>query len=145
MKQIQEYLLSKKNNKTNAVFHLDVKKGELKTQQDVIDFFESNGFKRINSDSLESFFKEFENSSTPVYWTGQFIPYKMTHWVRFGKGGKVTEDNPVMFWRLTEVNKLICGYNYCYATGPRNNITIDTHIIASFEDFKDFVNKIFDN
>lgn len=26
MKQIQEYLLSKKNNKTNVIFHFDVKK-----------------------------------------------------------------------------------------------------------------------
>ena len=145
MKKIQEYLLSKKNNKVNAIFHLDVENGELKTQQDVIDLFESNGFKRINASSLESFFEKFENSSTPVYWTGKFSSDEMTQWVRFGKGGKVTKDNPIMFWRLNEIHKEVCGYNYNYATGPKNMTNSDTHIIGSFEEFKDFVNKIFDN
>lgn len=142
MKQIQEYLLSKKNNKTNVMFHLNVKKGALKTKQDVIDFFEFNGFKRINSDSLERFFEKFENSSIPVYWTGTFNQ-EMSKWVRFGKGGKISEDNPVMFWRINETNTTYCGYNYGYATGPKNNTNIDTHIIKSFDEFKEFVNKIF--
>lgn len=145
MKQIQEYLLSKKNNKTNVMFHLDVEKGALKTQQDVIDLFDFNGFRRINSNSLESFFEKFENSSTPVYWVGKFNSNEMTRWVRFGKGGKVSKDNPVMFWRLNEINKEDCVYNYHYATGPENKTNTDTHIIGSFEEFKNFVNKIFDN
>lgn len=115
----------------------------MKTQQDVIDFFEFNGFKRINATTVENFIEKFENSSAPVYWTGLFGSYEMTQWVRFGKGGKITKDNPVMFWRLNEVNKDYCGYNYYYATGPKNTTATDIHIIKSFDEFKEFVNKIF--
>ena len=62
MKSINEYLLSKNNAKANTVF-LDINEGDIKTKQDVIDFFEEKNFKRVNATFLYDFFDEFENST----------------------------------------------------------------------------------
>lgn len=133
MKHINEYLLSKKHAKANTGF-LDISEGDIETKQNVIDFFEEKNFKRINATYLYDFFDEFENSNQPVYWVGAFDSSPNTHWVRFGKGWYISKTNPVIFWVLT-------SNTYFYITSR------DQHnfVLATFDEFKDFVNKIFDN
>lgn len=136
MKHINEYLLSKKHTKTNSGF-FDINEGDIKTKQNVIDFFEKKNFKRVYGTYLYDFFDEFENSNEPVYWVGKFDSSPDTHWVRFGKGQHISKSNPVIFWRLTETKN---ANTYIYTTSrDQTNCKLNT-----FDEFKDYVNKIFD-
>ena len=130
--------MSKNNAKANTVF-LDINEGDIKTKQDVIDFFEEKNFKRVNATFLYDFFDEFENSNQPVYWVGEFNSSPETHWVRFGKGRYMSKANPIIFWRLTKIKN---GDTY-FCTASRDQI--DTMKLDTWTEFKDFVNKIFDN
>lgn len=135
MKPINEYLLSKNHAKTNIVF-LDINEGDVKTKQNVIDFFEEKNFKRVYATYVHDFYDEFENSNEPVYWVGKFDSPD-SHWVRFGKGGYMSKANPVIFWRLTEIKNAI---TYFCETRDKGNCELET-----FDEFKDYVNKIFEN
>ena len=143
MKTINEYLLSKNNAKANTVF-LDINEGDVRTKQDVINFFEEKNFKQIhNIEYLEEFYNKFEKSSVPVYWIGSFSePHDASNWVRFGKGGKISKSNPVMFWRVNDYRKGHCKA-YFYATSK--NIGEANNEINTFDEFKAFVNKMFEN
>ena len=137
MKPINEYLLSKNHAKANSGF-LDINEGDVKTKQNIIDFFEEKNFKRVNATFLYDFFDEFENSNQPVYWVGEFNSSPETHWVRFGKGGYMSKANPVIFWRLTEIKNAITYF--CETSRDNSNCELET-----FDEFKDYVNKIFEN
>lgn len=144
MKPINEYLLSKKHAKANTGF-LDINEGDVRTKQDVIDFFKKKKFKRVDASFLPYFYDEFENSNQLVYWVGKFsTPHDSSNWVRFGKGGKISETNPVMFWRVNDYSKNnYAAIDYSYATSKNTSDAI--HQINTWEEFKDFVNKIFEN
>lgn len=128
----------KKHIKANTGF-LDINEGDVKTKQDVIDFFEEKNFKRVKVKFLYDFFDAFEDSNQPVYWVGEFTSSPETHWVRFGKGYYMSNKNPVIFWRLNQIKN---GVTYFYTTSrdQSNSMKLDT-----WEQFKDFVNKIFEN
>lgn len=91
MKPIIEYLLSKSKPKTCSRFIDDPTKDEL------IDFFESNGFERVNPDGWTAFCRLYDNANGPVYWLGHFnTDDGDSQWVRFGNG----KDEPMFFWRI---------------------------------------------
>lgn len=127
MKQIQEYLLSKKNHPVKT------KIMQFSTKKEMKEFLDEMGYEEIGFDGNDNFRKKVNSAKQPVYAFGPFRT-DFDNWVRISKGGK---DNPIVFWRINNPKyKNINVLMYCVYEFIINYTTIE---FDNFDDFKDYL------
>lgn len=97
---IKEYLSSKFKNDSSFPMNGD-------NLDDIVWFLESYGFKKAKLNRNETTYESFHNLSIrlnePFFLIGEYANNNVwTHWIVFGNGGTISENNPLYLCRTTK-------------------------------------------